>query len=232
MIELRAADTMGRSRAGDLEAVHHFSFGGYQDLSRDGWGALRVLNHVRLEPYADRSAQPIDGVDIVTFVRTGAIAHHGSLAGNCRTLAGEAQLLCPGPGMLHADSNPAARAAEYVELRLAMEQVPERPQRRLARFPGRVHTGRLMLLASGFHEDRAPLPLQSGTRIYAARIPAQGRITHMIDPGRRAYLVALNGTVRVNGVAVDAKEGAAIEGEREVVIEAQKFAEILLVELR
>ncbi|MEN3748865.1 pirin family protein [Sphingomonas sp. HF-S3] len=230
MIDVRTRDTLGTSSLAELETLHHFSFGGFQDLARDNWGRLCVLNHIVMAPGGGLRTAPIDGVDLISVVRKGTIAHDGGLGGSPKTRAGEVQLICPGPGIVHADTNPGAKPAEYVELRIRMEGAPERALRRTTRFPGRTRAGLLELLASGFPQDRAPLPLNSPSRVYGARIPARAQIIHAIDPGRTAYLMALSGTVTVNGAVVGPLEGAAIADEATLAIEAETFVEMLLVE--
>jgi redox-sensitive bicupin YhaK (pirin superfamily) len=230
MIEVRTRDTLGTSKLAALETLHHFSFGGFQDLARDNWGRLCVLNHIVMAPGGGLRTAPIDGVDLISVVRKGTIAHEGGLGGSPKTRAGEVQLICPGAGIVHADANPGAKPAEYVELRIRMEGAPERALRRATRFPGRTRTGWLDLLASGFPQDRAPLPLNSPSRVYGARLAGRARIVHATDPARSAYLLALSGTVTVNGNPVGPLEGAAIAQEAELVIEAETLAEILLVE--
>ncbi|WCM25122.1 pirin family protein [Sphingomonas sp. QA11] len=232
MIELRARDELGLTRLAGLEALHHFSFGQYQDAARGHWGALTTLNHNLLEPRTDMPPHPIDGVDILTIVRKGVIAHRVNMDAVDRTLAGEVQLLCPGRGIVHAQSNPGAKLAEFVEIRLRMETVPERVQRRVVKFPGRGHTGRLALLASGFSEDRPAMLLHSRARVFGARLPARGALDYILGRGRRAYVMTLGGSVEVNGQAVGPLEGAAIASEREIRIESRKFAEILLIDVR
>ena len=44
MIDHRPFDSLGRFETDWLKARHHFSFGGYHDPSRMGWGSLRVWN--------------------------------------------------------------------------------------------------------------------------------------------------------------------------------------------
>ena len=232
MIDLRAREALGQSRLPGLEALHHFSFGQYQDSARSHWGALTTLNHNILEPRADMPPHAIDGVDILTIMRKGVIRHHVNMDAVDRTLAGEVQLLCPGRGITHAQGNPGARSAEFIEVRLRMETVPERVQRRVVRFPNRSRTGRLALLASGFPEDRLALPLQSHTRVFGARLPARGAIEIALTRSRHVYVMALAGTVEVNGQTVGRLEGAAITNETAVSIESRKFAEILLIDAR
>src|SRR3546814_20638453 len=44
MIDIRKFDSLGHADHGWLDARHHFSFAGYHDPDRVGWGALRVWN--------------------------------------------------------------------------------------------------------------------------------------------------------------------------------------------
>ena len=232
MIELRAREGLGQGRLPGLEALHHFSFGQYQDIARTHWGALTTLNHNVLDPRADMPPHAIDGVDILTIMREGVIRHHVNMDAVDRSLAGEVQLLCPGRGITHAQTNPGAKPAEFVEIRLRMETVPERVHRRVVRFPNRTQTGRLALLASGFAEDRLALPLQSHTRVFGARLPARGAIDYAMTRSRHLYVMALAGTVEVNGQTIGPLEGAAIANETMLRIESRKFAEIVLIDSR
>ena len=232
MIEIRSRESLGRTRHAALDATHHFSFGSFQRLDRENWGALVALNHVVLGPRAELSRNGLDGVDMLTLVRRGAVAHCGTLGGSCRAMAGEVQLICTGPGIVHGHANPGTRPAEYIELRLRMEEAPESPYRRSVAFPNRAQTGRLALLASGFHQDRPAMALNSPTRVFGARMPAKGRFDYRIAPGGLVYVMSLNGTVAVNDGLVGPLEGAAIAEEETVRIEAARFAEILLVESR
>lgn len=232
MIEARPRASLGSTSREGVEALHHFCFAGYHALGREGWGSLCVLNHVTLAPHAELPPQPIDGVEQISIVRKGAIAHAGSLGGNFRTLAGEVQLISPGRGITHADVNPSARAAEYVEIRIRSDRPGESAQRKAVRFPGRNDTGQLMLLASGLSEDRPAMTLNAPARLFAARVPAGGALEYAPMRGRRVYLLSLNGRLTVNGVAIDRLEGAAVADEPLLRIEAGKFAEMLLVETR
>ena len=232
MIELRAREGLGQSRLPGLEALHHFSFGQYQESARTHWGALTTLNHNVLDPRADMPPHAIDGVDILTIMRKGVIRHHVNMDTVDRTLAGEVQLLCPGRGITHGQTNPGAKPAEFVEVRLRMETVPERVHRRAVRFPNRTQTGRLALLASGFAEDRLALPLQSHTRVFGARLSAGGAIDYAMTRSRHLYVMALAGTVEVNGQTIGPLEGAAIAHETMLCIESRKFAEIVLIDAR
>lgn len=232
MIEARPRASLGSTRRDGVAALHHFCFAGYHAVGREGWGSLRVLNHVDLAPHAELPPQPIDGVELLSIVRKGVIAHSGSLGGNCRSVAGEVQLISTGPGITHADINPATRPAEYFEIRIRCDAPAEQAQRRIVRFPNRDHTGHLVALASGFPEDRPAPWLNAPARVSAARIPAMGALDYAPAPQRFVYVVPLSGRVEINGVPIDTFEGAAIVDEHSLRIEAVKFAEILLIDSR
>lgn len=232
MIEARPRASLGATGLDGIESLHHFCFAGYHAIGRESWGALSVLNHVTLAPRAALRPQPIDGVELITVVRKGVIAHAGSLGGNCRTVAGEVQLISPGPGITHADINPSARPAEYVEIRIHSQSPGDRAQRRSVAFPARSHSGHLVTLASGFAEDRPAPSLTAPARVLGARISPRDGLDYPLEPGRLVYLVTLSGTVEVNGVPIDTHEGAAIADESLLRIEAGRSAEILLIESR
>ncbi|MCP3733191.1 pirin family protein [Sphingomonas sp. MG17] len=213
-----------------MEALHHFCFAGYHALGREGWGLLSVLNHVTLAPHAGLRPQPIDGVEQVLIVRKGAIAHSGSMGGNCRTLAGEVELISPGPGITHADVNPSARTAEYIEIRIRCDDPGERAQRKTVKFPGQDQNGELILFASGLLEDRPAMVLHAPARLSAARVPTGGTLEYAPFPGRHVYILSLKGQLAVNGIAIDQLEGAAVADEPLLRIKAKQFAEMLIID--
>ncbi|MDF7775706.1 pirin family protein [Sphingomonas sp. AOB5] len=232
MIEARPRSSLGATSLDGVESAHHFCFAGYHAVGREGWGALSVLNYVTLAPRAALRPQPIDGVELITVVRKGVIAHAGSLGGNCRTVAGEVQLISPGPGMTHADINPSARPAEYVEIRIRSQSPGDRAQRRSVAFPARSHSGHLLTLASGFAEDRPAPSLTAPARVLGGRISPGDRLDYVLESDRLVYLVALSGCVEVNGVPIDTHAGAAVADETLLRIEAGRAAEILFIETR
>jgi len=79
---------------------------------------------------------------------------------------------------------------------------------------------------------RDGLPLRADARVLAANLPAGERLTFAADPARHLYLVAPTGALSINGVAVAARDGVAITGERDLEISAAQDSEIVLVDAR
>ncbi len=105
MIELRSAKSLGRFDFGWLDTTHHFSFGEYYDPARMGWGKLRVWNDDEIAPGQGFPAHPHANMEIITYVRDGAITHKDSLGNEGRTEAGDVQVMSAGSGIRHAEYN-------------------------------------------------------------------------------------------------------------------------------
>ena len=105
MIELRPFTTLGAANHGWLDAHHHFSFAEYHEPARMGWGALRVWNDDTIAPGTGFPTHPHRDMEIVTYVRTGAITHRDSLGNEGRTEAGDVQVMSAGTGIRHSEYN-------------------------------------------------------------------------------------------------------------------------------
>ena len=110
MIELREFKGLGGADHGWLKAKHHFSFGGYYDPDRVGWGAIRVWNDDEIAANTGFPPHPHAEMEIITYVRQGAITHEDSLGNRGRTEAGDVQVMSAGSGIRHADAAPATTA--------------------------------------------------------------------------------------------------------------------------
>ena len=85
MIEVKPFAKLGRADHGWLNARHHFSFADYFDPRNVGHGALRVWNDDEIAPNSGFPAHPHANMEIITYVREGAITHQDSLGNKGRT---------------------------------------------------------------------------------------------------------------------------------------------------
>ena len=105
MIELRPFNKLGSADHGWLKAKHHFSFGSHHDPANMGHGALRVWNDDEIAPNTGFPAHPHANMEIITYVREGAITHQDSLGNKGRTEAGDVQVMSAGSGVRHSEYN-------------------------------------------------------------------------------------------------------------------------------
>jgi len=107
MIEHRSFNELGGEDHGWLKAKHHFSFADYVDSARIGWGSLRVWNDDEIAPNTGFPPHPHANMEIITYVREGAVTHKDSLGNEGRTEAGDVQVMNAGAGIRHAEYNSA-----------------------------------------------------------------------------------------------------------------------------
>jgi hypothetical protein len=105
MIERRPFADLGGADHGWLKARHHFSFANYYDPKKMGWGPIRVWNDDEIAPQSGFPPHPHADMEIVTYVRKGAITHKDSLGNEGRTEAGDVQVMSAGSGIRHAEYN-------------------------------------------------------------------------------------------------------------------------------
>ena len=232
MIDIRPFAGLGHANHGWLNATHHFSFASYQDPARMGWGAIRVWNDDTIAARSGFPPHPHSDMEIVTYVRTGAITHQDSLGNKGRTGAGDVQVMSAGTGITHAEYNLEDEATTLFQIWIQTDKPGVAPGWGQRDFPRGERSGRWEVLASGDAEADAALPINSDAKIVAATLTAGQRVTYPANPARHQYLVAPTGRIRVNGMDAQPRDGIAVTGEAEIVVEALGDAEVVLVDAR
>jgi redox-sensitive bicupin YhaK (pirin superfamily) len=230
MIDHRPFDGIGGADHGWLKARHHFSFAGYHDPRRMGWGPIRVWNDDEIAPNTGFPAHPHADMEIVTYVRTGAITHKDSLGNTGRTGAGDVQVMSAGSGIRHAEYNLETEPTTLFQIWIEPNRRGGAPSWGMKPFPKGDRSGRFVTLASGFESDTEALPIRTDARVLGATLKAGERLDYPIGEGRHGYLVPAVGAVEVNGERIGHRDGAAITGEPVLTITALEDAEIVLVD--
>jgi len=230
MIERRPFDSLGGADHGWLNAKHHFSFAGYHDPKRMGWGALRVWNDDTIATQSGFPPHPHSDMEIITYVREGAISHRDSLGNEGRTKAGDVQVMSAGSGITHAEYNVEPGTTRIFQIWIIPDRQGQPPSWGERSFPVGNRSGRFVALASGFNEDADALPLRTDARVLGATLKAGETVEYMMAEGRYGYLVPARGSVELNGVKLDARDGAAIRDEALLRVTALEDAELVLVD--
>jgi redox-sensitive bicupin YhaK (pirin superfamily) len=230
MIEKRPFAGLGGADHGWLKARHHFSFAEYYDPAKMNWGALRVWNDDEIAPNSGFPPHPHSDMEIVTYVRKGAITHKDSLGNQGRTEAGDVQVMSAGSGIRHAEYNLEPETTTLFQIWIQPRARGGAPSWGAKPFPKGERAGRFVTLASGFDNDNDALPIRADARVLGATLKKGDRTTYRLGTGRHAYLVAATGKVEVNGVTLDARDGAAIKDLDSLTVEALEDAELVLVD--
>ncbi len=230
MIDKRPFANLGHADHGWLNARHHFSFANFHDPNRMGWGALRVWNDDEIAANSGFPPHPHQDMEIITYVRSGAITHQDSMGNKGRTQAGDVQVMSAGSGIRHAEYNLEPETTRIFQIWIVPRERGGQPSWGAKPFPKGDRSGRFVTLASGFAEDGDALPIRADARVLGATLKAGDSVTHSVGDGRHAYLVPATGVLEIDGVRVDARDGAALTGGQTVTITAIEDAEIVLVD--
>jgi redox-sensitive bicupin YhaK (pirin superfamily) len=232
MIDVRPFNGLGGADHGWLKAKHHFSFADYRDPSRMGWGPLRVWNDDAIDAGTGFDPHPHRDMEIITFVREGAISHRDHLGNEGRTVAGDVQVMSAGTGIVHAEYNLEDETTRLFQIWITPNRRGLQPRWEARQFPKGEAAGRLVVLASGRAQDAGSgaLEIHQDAALLGATLPAGTEVTHELGD-RLAYLVASRGRLSVNGVTVGPRDGVAVRDEPRLTIRALEDAELVLADL-
>jgi len=230
MIEVRPFSSLGHEDHGWLDAHHHFSFANYYDPARTSWGALRVWNDDTIQPKSGFPPHPHRDMEIITYVREGAVTHQDNLGNKGRTEAGDVQVMSAGSGIAHAEYNLEDVPTTLFQIWIQPTQGGGQPSWGARPFPRGDRAGRFVVLASGFANDNDALPIRADARVVAATLKAGETAEYSLGSDRRGYLVPATGAVEIDGQRVGPRDGAAISHTETLTVRAIEDSEIVLVD--
>jgi redox-sensitive bicupin YhaK (pirin superfamily) len=231
MITVRKAQERGHARHGWLESYHTFSFAGYHDPAHMGFRDLRVINEDRVAPGRGFGTHSHRDMEIVSYVLSGALAHEDSLGTGSVILPGDVQRMSAGTGVSHSELNPSAsEAVHFLQIWILPERDGLAPSYEQRHFPAAERAGRLRLVASRDGREGS-LRLHQDVDLFAALLGPGDAVGHSLRPGRHAFVQLARGRCELNGLPLEAGDGAAVSGETSLRLAGAKDAEVLLFDL-
>jgi hypothetical protein len=229
MIDLRPFDSLGSADHGWLKAKHHFSFADYSDPKRTQWGALRVWNDDTIAPGSGFPPHKHADMEIITYVRKGAITHEDNLGNKGRTEAGDVQVMSAGTGIAHSEYNREPGETQIFQIWILPSSRGQAPSWGARPFPKTDRAGRFVTLASGAADGDA-LRIRADARVLGATLKAGQTAKYDLGVSRHAYLTPSSGVIDLNGVRVGPRDGAAVRDEGVLRVTAIEDAEVILVD--
>ncbi|KQP22674.1 pirin family protein [Pseudorhodoferax sp. Leaf267] len=230
MIERRPFQSLGGANHGWLDAKHHFSFADYHDPARMSWGSLRVWNDDTIAPGTGFPPHAHADMEIITYVREGAITHQDNMGNKGRTEAGDVQVMSAGTGIRHSEYNQEPGVTRIFQIWILPDGRGKAPSWGAKPFPKGERSGQFVALASGIESDEDALPIRTNARVLGATLKAGESAEYRLGKDRRGYLVPATGAVEIDGVRFEARDGAAIRDVDTVRVTALADAELVLVD--
>jgi redox-sensitive bicupin YhaK (pirin superfamily) len=233
MIQLRPGSERGRSELGWLDSYHTFSFDRYYDPRHMSFRQLRVLNEDWVQGGKGFPMHPHRDMEIITYILEGALEHRDSLGTGSMIRPGEVQRMSAGSGITHSEYNPSAtEAVHLLQIWIMPARLGLQPGYEQKTIPIGESNGGLRLIAAPDGRDGA-VTIHQDAEVYAARLKGGQEATHRLKPGRHAWVQVARGAITLNGLAMEAGDGAAVSQEEEVKLRANDSspAELLLFDL-
>lgn len=222
---------LGHHKLDWLDTRYHFSFSQYYNPNRMGFGVLRVINDDRIHAGQGFDPHPHRDMEIITYVRKGAITHKDNQGNVGKTAAGDVQVMSAGTGIVHSEYNAEAEDTVLFQIWILPHTLRVKPRWEQAVFPKAFQQDNLKLLVSGYEEDKASgaLWIHQYATIHGGRIQKGTTLTHTIR--HQAYMVVSEGLVEVDGQSMQAGDGAEITGVKQVRIAANEDSELLIIDV-
>jgi len=231
MITIRKSSQRGHANHGWLDTYHTFSFANYYDPDNMGFRDLRVINEDWVDGGRGFGTHPHRDMEIITYVLEGALEHRDSMGNGSVMRPGDVQRMSAGTGVAHSEFNASeTEKVHLLQIWILPEQRGIEPSYEQKHFPDDEKRGLLRLIASRDGRDGA-VRINQQAELYAAILDPGQSATFELRSGRHAWVQAVRGAVEVNGIRLEAGDGAAVSDESLLELTGRESAELLLFDL-
>ncbi|MCC2668483.1 MAG: redox-sensitive bicupin YhaK, pirin superfamily [Armatimonadetes bacterium] len=231
MITIRPAGERGHADHGWLNTYHTFSFASYHDPSHMGFRALRVINEDWVRAGAGFGTHPHRDMEIITYVLEGALEHRDSMGNTSVIRPGEVQRMSAGSGVTHSEYNQSpSEDVHLMQIWLLPGEKGIKPSYEQQLFPAEEKRGRLRLVASPEGRDNS-VTIHQDAELYVTLLEPGETVSHALRPERHAWVQVARGAVTLNGMSLQAGDGAAVSAEERLEITGAESAEVLVFDL-
>jgi redox-sensitive bicupin YhaK (pirin superfamily) len=183
-----------------------------------GFRSLRVINEDRVAPGRGFGTHPHRDMEIITYVLEGSLEHKDSMGTGSIIRPGEVQRMTAGAGVTHSEFN--ASKTEPVHL-LQIWILPDarglKPSYEQREFNRNELRGALRLVASKNPEHDA-VKVHQDVQLFATVLEGGAAVKHELKPGRHAWVQIAHGKINVNGLPLEAGDGAGLSEEPVVTL--------------
>ena len=231
MITVYPVETLGGADLGWLRSKHHFSFADYYNPSRMEFGKLRVINDDFIKAGSGFDMHQHKDMEIITFVRSGAITHRDSRGNHGRTEAGNVQVMSAGAGIFHSEFNMESEDTTLFQIWIYPNKKSVEPRWDMAEFSKGIADKELPLLVSGRKEDegKKALFIHQDAAIYGGKIKAGTEINQPIK--HQAYLLVSSGEIEILGEPLRKGDGIEVVDRASVGVKALSDAEVIMIDV-
>jgi redox-sensitive bicupin YhaK (pirin superfamily) len=232
MIEIRPSDQRGHLNFGWLDTKHTFSFGQYYDPAQQGFSDLRVINDDIVQPGMGFGTHPHRDMEIFTYILQGALEHKDSMGTGSIIRPGDVQMMSAGRGIRHSEFNPSnTESVHLLQIWIVPDRLGVEPRYQQVNFEATEKRGKLRQIISPDSADGS-LNVYQDVRVYAGLFDGDESADLSLTENRFAYVHVASGSLELNGVRLNAGDGARVRHETKLTFGKGEQAEVLVWDLR
>ncbi len=232
MITVFPFSKLGQHNYGWLDAHYHFNFGNYFNPDNSDYPPLIVWNDDCIQPGTGFPRHSHRDMEIITYIRQGAITHEDSLGNKGVTKAGEIQIMSAGTGITHSEYNREEIETLLFQIWIQPNLLKIKPRWENVAINS-YHDLGIHLLASGEKdlENSNIIKLYQDASLYLINGEQKNNLEFELKNGRQMYLVVANGSVIINKTAAQSRDGVFITNEDKLYYNFQEDSELIFFDL-
>jgi len=232
MIKINKYSELGFVDHGWLKARHHFSFASYYNPKRMGFGNIRVINDDIIDPKCGFNPHSHSDMEIITFVREGAITHQDNQNNEGKTFAGDIQVMSAGTGITHSEYNLETVKTNIYQIWIVPNKKSIKPRWEAKSFSKNYTDNKLQVLVSGFGESyiKNTIGIYQDTLIYGGKIKKKINLEH--ESKYQSYILCSKGKLNIENKILHKGDSAEIKNIKKINIKTLEDSEIIIIDTK
>jgi redox-sensitive bicupin YhaK (pirin superfamily) len=226
------ADTRGVAEHGWLSSRHTFSFAGYHDPERMGFGLLRVINDDTVQPGMGFGTHPHENMEIVSIPLTGELRHQDSMGNTQHIKAGEVQIMSAGTGITHSEYNASdSEVVTFLQIWVMPKEMNIEPRYDQKLLIAAESQGRFQVVVSPDRNDSS-VWINQNAWFSLGHFNPGGAVSYSVNrPGNGVYFFVVEGSATVAGEKLERRDGLGIEDTSDIDISSLDDSQLLAIEI-
>jgi quercetin 2,3-dioxygenase len=233
VIQIIKANEHHQNNTDWLSTYYHFSFADYYDPKKMNYGPLRVFNDDTIQPATGFDFHPHRDMEIITYVIDGELEHQDSHGNHGIVGPGEIQVMTAGSGILHSEHNRSKeKSLKLLQMWILPDSKGLTPSWQQKKYSEEQRLDKLLQVVSPLDSSKnGTLTIHQNASFYVSSLTLGTEISHDLQSGKKAYVFVMDGEIQVNGISMQTRDSAKVEGETKLSIVATKQTDLILIDL-
>lgn len=220
----------GLKDIGWLKSNFTFSFSGYRNPTKVGFGQLRVFNDDFVQPKSGFGIHPHENMEIISILLAGKMNHIDSLGYKEALQPGAVQIMSAGSGLFHEEHNVGEEGVNFLQIWIHPKVSNVRPRYQRRFFPREKRENEFVRVVSN-REGSEHCWINSNSHLNLGYYTKAHELKYgMEEENKCAFLFVIEGRLQVNGQKVETRDAIGLWDESTLHLQVQPNTEFLLIE--